>query len=244
MKIHNYIKDHIRAHKKMLALLIDPDKCRGEKLIQQTQLINLYRPHLILVGGSLIRHSADETVKYLKNNTDIPVVLYPGHPIQLSYSADALLFLTMISGRNPELLIGAHVISAPIIKEKGLEAIPTGYLLIDGGIPTSVEYISQTRPIPSEKSDIAASTALAGEMLGLQLIYLDAGSGALNPVPPDMINKVKSTIQIPLMIGGGINNEEKLKTALSSGADIVVVGNVLETDPYLLQSLMAITRQS
>ena len=244
MKIYNYIKKHIQANKKMLALLIDPDKCRGEALVEQIHLINQYEPHLILVGGSITRYSADETVKYLKQKTNIPVVLYPGHPVQLSFSADALLFLSMISGRNPELLIGAHVISAPIIKEKGLETIPTGYILIDGGVPTSVEYISQTQPIPSNKPDIAAATALAGEMLGLKMVYLDAGSGALNPVPPEMIKKIKSSIDIPLMIGGGINNEEKLKTAFKSGADIVVIGNVLEKDPHLLQSFMETTHQS
>jgi putative glycerol-1-phosphate prenyltransferase len=243
LKIYNYISQHIAQKKKMLALLIDPDKCQGEKLRQQTKLINQHKPHLILVGGSLTTYPVDETVQYLKKHTDIPVILYPGHPIQLSFSADALLFLSMISGRNPELLIGSHVVSAPIIRKKGLEAISTGYILIDGGISTSVEYISQTRPIPSDKYDIAAATAMAGEMLGLKIIYLDAGSGAHKPVQPAMIKKVRNSIQIPLMIGGGINNAEKLQSAFESGADIVVVGNILEKDPYLLQKFMEITLQ-
>jgi putative glycerol-1-phosphate prenyltransferase len=149
----------------------------------------------------------------------------------------------MISGRNPELLIGAHVTSAPAIHREGMETIPTGYMLINGGVPTSVEYISQTMPIPADKTDIATATALAGEMLGLKMIYMDAGSGARYPVPPEMIRSVRQNIKIPLMIGGGIDTTEKFHKALKNGADIVVVGNALEKDPELLCKFMEITSQ-
>ncbi len=228
----------------MLALLIDPDKCRNKDLEKQTYLINQYRPGLILVGGSLTTQPVEPVVEYLKQNTDIPVVLYPGHPSQVSYKADALLFLSMISGRNPELLIGAHVTSAPAIRQNKLETIPTGYMLIDGGSPTSVEYISQTRPIPAEKPDIAVATAIAGEMLGLKMIYMDAGSGAKNAITAEMIRKVKEQLEIPLMIGGGINTPEKFKTAISAGADIVVIGSALEKTPELLRDFSEITAHS
>jgi phosphoglycerol geranylgeranyltransferase len=144
----------------------------------------------------------------------------------------------MISGRNPELLIGHHVVAAPYIKQFGIEPISTGYMLIDGGSPTSVEYISQTRPIPAEKADIAVATALAGEMLGMKMIYMDAGSGALNPVSAKTIQAVKSTLTIPLMIGGGITSVKQLTSACQAGADLVVVGNVLEKDPTLIQSFL------
>ncbi len=242
--IYAQIQETIAQKKKTLALLIDPDKCRDQDLVKQTALINTYRPGIILVGGSLTSHPVDPVVEYLKKNTDIPVVLYPGHPTQLSFKADALLFLSMISGRNPELLIGAHVTAAPSIHHHKLESIPTGYMLIDGGSPTSVEYISQTRPIPSEKSDIAVATAMAGELLGLKMIYMDAGSGAKNEIPAEMISKVKAKLEIPLMIGGGINTPEKLETAFTNGADIVVIGNALEKDPELLEEFIQITNQS
>lgn len=228
----------------MLALLIDPDKCHGRVLEDQVELINKYRPQLILVGGSLTTYPVDEVVRFLKENTEVPVVLYPGHPVQVSFAADALLFLSMISGRNPELLIGAHVTAAPAIFRSGLETIPTGYMLVNGGTPTSVEYISQTQPIPAQKTDIALATALAGQMLGLKMIYMDAGSGAKHPIPPRMIKRVKEELSVPLMIGGGIDTPEKLKSAFLNGADIVVAGNALEKSPDLLKSFAEITAHS
>ncbi|WP_462316959.1 phosphoglycerol geranylgeranyltransferase [Marinilabilia sp.] len=244
MKIQSYIEKHKANQKKMLALLIDPDKCHGKALEDQVKLINRHRPQLIMVGGSLTTHPVDEVVTYLKKNTEIPVILYPGHPVQVSFSADALLFLSMISGRNPELLIGAHVTAAPAIHNSRLETIPTGYMLIDGGKPTSVEYISQTQPIPAEKDDIALATALAGQMLGLKMIYMDAGSGAANPIPSQMIKRVKEELSVPLMIGGGINTPDKLKNAFLNGADIVVIGNALEKSPDLLKAFTEITTHS
>jgi putative glycerol-1-phosphate prenyltransferase len=140
----------------------------------------------------------------------------------------------MISGRNPELLIGQHVTSAPIVKKSGLEILPTGYMIIDGGAPTTVSYISNTTPIPSDKNDIALCTAMAGEMLGMKLIYMDAGSGARNPVPEAMISKVSAEIQIPLIVGGGIRDAEQAYRSCKAGADLIVVGNAIEKDPELI----------
>jgi putative glycerol-1-phosphate prenyltransferase len=242
--IQSYINRCIQNKEKMLALLVDPDKCRDTALEMLTRLIRTHKPHIVLVGGSLTSHPVDNVVQYLKRNTETPVVMYPGHPSQLSFNADALLFLSMISGRNPELLIGAHVTAAPAIYNNGLETIPTGYMLIDGGVPTSVEYISQTRPIPSNKTDIAIATAIAGQLLGLRMIYMDAGSGASQPISGHMIREVKEKINIPLMIGGGINSPEKLKTAFDNGADIAVVGNAFEKSPGLLEVFMNITTHS
>jgi phosphoglycerol geranylgeranyltransferase len=242
--IYSHITTHLQRKEKMLALLIDPDKCRNNDLATQARLIEEQRPHLVLVGGSLTNYPTDDVVQYLKKQTSIPVVLYPGNPVQVSFNADALLFLSMISGRNPELLIGAHVTAAPAIRKHALETISTGYMLIDGGSPTSVEYISQTRPIPADKTDIAVATAIAGQLLGLKMIYMDAGSGAKNPVSKKMIKDVKTNIDIPLMVGGGINTPDKLAEAFKSGADIVVTGNALEKSPDMLASFMKITRQS
>lgn len=238
MKIYNQILSSIAKGNKQIALLVDPDKCTGNIPNALVKVIKKRPPHLILVGGSLISNPIGSLVAFLKQNLDIPVVLYPGHPTHITPEADALLFLSMISGRNADLLIGSHVVAAPLIKQYNIETIPTGYMLIDGGVPTSVEYISQTRPIPANITDIAVATALAGEMLGLRLIYMDAGSGALNPVPAKMIAEVKRNCTIPLMIGGGITTPQKLATAFDNGADLVVIGNALEKDPELLDGFM------
>jgi putative glycerol-1-phosphate prenyltransferase len=243
MKIYNQILSHIARGEKQIAFLVDPDKFKGDQSQQFIKAIQRHPPHLILVGGSLISTPISPLVSFLKENTDIPVVLYPGHPTHVTPEADALLFLSMISGRNPDLLIGSHIVAAPLIKQYNLETIATGYMLIDGGVPTSVEYISQTRPIPAEKTDIAVATALAGEMLGLKMIYMDAGSGALNPVPAKMIAAVKQNCSIPLMIGGGITTPQKLANAYNNGADLVVIGNALEKDPGLLKGFMEIVRK-
>lgn len=244
MKVYNQILSNLSAGKKQIAFLVDPDKCTGNQAEAFIKAVEKRPPHLILVGGSLISNPIGTLVNYLKQHTEIPVVLYPGHPTHISPEADAILFLSMISGRNPDLLIGSHVVAAPLIKQYNIETIPTGYMLIDGGMPTSVEYISQTRPIPAEKTDIAVATALAGEMLGLKLIYMDAGSGALNPIPAKMISEVKKNCTIPLMIGGGINSPEKLANAYNNGADMVVIGNALENDPGLLEVFMNVVENS
>jgi putative glycerol-1-phosphate prenyltransferase len=176
-------------------------------------------------------------VKQIKDNVTIPVILFPGNYMQVEPSADALLFLSLISGRNPELLIGQHVIAAPILKNTKLEIIPTGYILINSGPITSVAYISNTTPIPDDKYSLAACTAMAGEMLGLQSIYLDAGSGAEKEIGVRMIASVRKSVSVPLIVGGGINTSQKALNALEAGADMIVIGNALEKNPNLLSEI-------
>jgi putative glycerol-1-phosphate prenyltransferase len=222
--------------KKSIAVLVDPDKV--EDPARLTQLINLASENCIdyfFVGGSLITTSnLAQIVRQIKDHVKIPVVLFPGNSIQIEPTADALLFLSLISGRNPELLIGQHVVAAPIIRNTKLEVIPTGYMLINSGRITSAAYISNTMPIPDDKYSLAAATAMAGEMLGLQAMYMDAGSGAEKEISAKMIATVRKAIQIPLIVGGGINTSQKALRALEAGADMVVIGNALEKDPELL----------
>ena len=221
--------------KKQLAVLIDPDKLNPEELVETAKIAEKAKVDLLFVGGSLMTSdSLFHCIRTIKENSNIPVVLFPGSSYQISRNADAMLFLSLISGRNPEMLIGMHVLSAPYIKLSGLETIPTGYMLIDSGKPTSVTYMSNSFPIPNDKKDIAACTAMAGEMLGMRTIFMDAGSGALQTVPEEMISFVKGSIDIPLIIGGGIRTPEKAISVIEAGADIVVVGNRLEEDPNLI----------
>ena len=192
----------------------------------------------LLVGGSLvISNHLDECVQQIKKNCSIPVVLFPGSPQQVSKYADALLYLSLISGRNPELLIGQHVVSAPFVRQSGLEIMPTGYIVIDGGAPTTVSYISNALPIPADKNEIAMCTAMAGEMLGMKLIYMDAGSGARRPITEDMIKAVAKNIDVPLIIGGGITDPEKAYLNCKAGADVIVVGNAIEKDASLIMEM-------
>jgi putative glycerol-1-phosphate prenyltransferase len=224
---------------KQLAVLIDPDSLHSEAdLLNLIALCNKASVDLILVGGSLITNGFwDKCIEILKANTKIPVVLFPGNIMQTHKEADAILFLSMISGRNPDLLIGKHVLAAPLLKKSGIEVIPTGYMIVDGGNITSVMYMSNTTPLPSDKNNIASCTALAGEMLGLKVIYMDAGSGAQNPISTSMIAEVKSQITGPLFIGGGIRTPEQAMATCKAGADIVVVGNAIEKDPLLVEKL-------
>ncbi len=221
--------------KKQLAVLIDPDKLSPEELELTAKIAQEAGADFLFVGGSLMTSDTlFHCIRTLKENSNIPVVLFPGNSYQISRNADAMLFLSLISGRNPDMLIGMHVLSAPYIKLSGLETIPTGYMLIDSGKPTSVTYMSNSFPIPNDKKDIAACTAMAGEMLGLRTIFMDAGSGALQTIPEEMIAFVKGSIEIPLIIGGGIRTPEKAKSVLEAGADIIVVGNLFEEDPKLI----------
>lgn len=233
-----------REKRKLLALLLDPDKCTEAQIEKLGTILKDFPPQLLLVGGSLISAPIAPLVEQLKKKFGQEVLLYPGSPTHLCPNVDAVLFLSMLSGRNPELLIGHHVVAAPYIRRHGIEPIATGYLLIDGGVSTSVEYISQTRPMPADKTDIICATAMAGEMLGMQLLYLDAGSGALNPIAPETLKAVRSCTSLPLMAGGGITTPELLQKAFAAGADVVVVGNVLEKDPLLLRELLTTTQNS
>ncbi len=231
-----------KSRKKALAVLVDPDKLSSnEQLLDIAELVVHSGVDLLFVGGSLmLEEHFREAVGVLKSKVKVPVVLFPGSPLQVVPGADAILFLSLISGRNPELLIGHHVLAAPAIRKWNMEVIPTGYMLIDGGRPTSVSYVSQTLPIPNNKPDIAVATALAGEMLGLKCIYMDAGSGAENPISPEMINAVSSEVNLPLIVGGGLRDEKSIQQAFTAGADVVVVGNAIENEPELLFSFSEI----
>lgn len=239
MSILNTLTGRRKLGKKSIAVLVDPDKVSDAAHLQH--LINLASENCVdffFIGGSLVTTTnLSEVVKQIKDSVSIPVVLFPGNSMQIEPTADALLFLSLISGRNPELLIGQHVISAPIIRNTKLEVIPTGYMLINSGRTTSVAYISNTTPIPDDKYSLAACTAMAGEMLGLQTIYMDAGSGAEKEINARMITTVRNSIQVPLIIGGGINTSHKAFTALEAGADMIVIGNALEKDPDLLNEI-------
>lgn len=228
----------------MMAVLLDPDSYRErKKLIEIIDLCNLNSVDLIFIGGSLVTSSEfDEFVAEVKEYASQPVVLFPGDNTQLSTHADALLMLSLISGRNAEYLIGQHVRASMKIKELGIETIPTGYMLIDGGSNTSVSYISQTIPIPRDKSDIAISTALAGEQLGMQLIYLDCGSGAQLTVEDQMLMDLGQHISAPIIVGGGVKDPKQLKKLLDMGADIVVIGNIFEKNPRRIEEFGRLTK--
>jgi phosphoglycerol geranylgeranyltransferase len=229
--------DLFKKQSKQLAVLIDPDKLSPEQLVETATISEKANVDFLFVGGSLMTSdSLFHCIRTLKENCNKPVVLFPGNSYQISRNADAMLFLSLISGRNPDMLIGMHVLSAPYIKMSGLETVPTGYMLIDSGKPTSVTYMSNSFPIPNDKKDIAACTAMAGEMLGMHTIFMDAGSGAIQSVPEEMIEFVKGSIEIPLIIGGGIRTTEKAKSVIKAGADIIVVGNRFEEDPGLIYS--------
>ncbi len=237
-KLYDTINTRKHNAKKAFAVLIDPDKLNDALLMQTIQIAIKANVDYFFVGGSLVvTDTLDAMVTTIKHHCNIPVILFPGSPDQITPKADALLYLSLISGRNPELLIGQHVISAPFVKQSGLEIIPVGYMLIDGGSPTTVSYISNTNPIPSNKKDIALCTAMAGEMLGLKLIYMDAGSGAQRPIPADMIELVSKHIQIPLVVGGGITTAAKAIENCKAGADIIVIGNAVEKDPTLIEEI-------
>jgi phosphoglycerol geranylgeranyltransferase len=184
----------------------------------------------VLVGGSLLQtNTLDEFIKAIKKKVSIPVILFPGDATQLSANADALLYLSLISGRNPVNLIGEHVKAAPIIKRLGIEPIPTAYMLVESGAVTSVEFMSNTRPLPRKKPAIAAAHALAAQYMGMKMVYLEAGSGAPQAVPGDMIRAVKAQIDIPLIVGGGIRDAATALQVLEAGADIIVTGNMLQS---------------
>jgi phosphoglycerol geranylgeranyltransferase len=225
--------------RKMLAVLIDPDKMTDEKhLIETTNLISASHVDFIFVGGSLLVETNFEScIQHIRKHSKIPIVLFPGSPSQISDVADSILLLSLISGRNPELLIGQHVIAAPKLKRSTLEIVPTGYMLVDCGKATTASYISQTFPLPWNKPEIAAVTAMAGEMLGLRCIYLDGGSGADRPVNNTMIHAVRQAVETPLIVGGGIRNEDQAAEAWGAGADLIVIGTAFEAEPELLFSI-------
>lgn len=228
-----------KKEQKLLAVLLDPDFSANQNTNATIKQAIEGEADLFFVGGSLMTAgSTDVCIQKIKEKTQKPVILFPGSVLQLSGEADALFFLSLISGRNPELLIGQHVIAAPMLKQmKHLEVIPTAYMLVDGGRPTTVSYISQTTPIPRNKPEIAACTALAGQFLGLRLIYLDAGSGADFEVPAEMITAIRAQVDLPIVVGGGINTSEKAYLAAKAGADVVVVGTAFEKNANLVKEM-------
>jgi len=238
------LREHKLSGKKAFAVLLDPDKVEQDSLVKLLHRAQDYPVDAFLVGGSLVSdYSHQEVIATLRQHSSKPIILFPGNPLHIDPSADSLLLLSLISGRNPEFLIGQHVIAAPLLKKSGLEILPTGYMLVDSGTQTTVSYISNTTPLPHDKPGVAACTAMAGEMLGLKLIYLDAGSGARRPVSPEMIAAVRAAVDVPIIVGGGINSGEKAYEALKAGADMIVVGNGLEKDPDLLPELSNVVRQ-
>lgn len=224
--------------------MLDPDKVEQDALTALLTRTSEYPVDFFLVGGSLVTEYVHrEVIAAIRQHTTTPVVLFPGNPLHIEPSADAILFLSLISGRNPEFLIGQHIIAAPLLKKSGLEILPTGYMLVESGTQTTVSYVSGTMPLPHDKPGIAACTAMAGEMLGLQLLYLDAGSGARRPVSLDMIAAVRAVVDTPLIVGGGINTGEKAYEALKAGADVIVVGNGIEQNPDLLPQLTTVIHE-
>lgn len=238
MNIYKKITQSKKNGKKLFAILIDPDKQDTKDLLKIIEKCNSTKVDMFFVGGSLLTNDyLKNCITTIKNNSKIPVVLFPGNAMQVDEQADAILFLSLISGRNAEMLIGKQVITAPILKKSSLEVIPTGYMLIDSGKQTTVSYMSNTTPIPHDKEQVAKCTALAGEMLGLKMIFMDGGSGALNPISTKMIRSVSKTIDVPLIIGGGINSGKKAIENCKAGADIIVVGNAIEKNERLINEI-------
>ena len=238
MNIYSKILSDKKANEKSFALLIDPDKQDRNQLIAIIEKAKNANTDYFFVGGSLLTNdSLDVCLATLKEHSDIPVVLFPGNAMQVNDKADGILFLSLISGRNAEMLIGKQVITAPILKQSSLEVLPTGYMLIDSGKPTTASYMSNTTPIPADKNAVAACTAMAGEMLGLKLIFMDGGSGAKNPISEKMIASVKKSVDCPIIIGGGISSGEKAIANCKAGADIIVVGNAIEKDENLISEI-------
>jgi len=223
-----------------LAILVDPDKWSSvDQMSELAVSLELANPDFILVGGSLITNDLFErTIVYLKEQLSIPVYIFPGNGLQVSSKADGIFLLSLISGRNPEFLIGQHVVAAPLLARADIEVIPTGYMLIDGGNVTAAAYMSNTQPIPAEKYGIAACTALAGQQLGMKQIYMDAGSGALNSISDDMIKSVADSTLIPLVVGGGIKSVKEVQAKWKAGANLVVIGTAIEKNLGLLNEFI------
>lgn len=236
-KILQFIKESKANNENLLAILLDPDKIELEHLPKVINTINNSNANLIFVGGSLLfKNVLDDFIKTIKKHCDLPVILFPGSAIQISNEADAILFLQLISGRNPEYLISNQVIAAPLLKQTNLEVISTSYLLVESGRETTASYISNTKPLPAHKPEIAMATALAGQYIGHQLIYLDGGSGALNPVSIEMISKVAKAIDLPIIVGGGLKSKEQIDNVYKAGATIVVIGTAFEDNNELLNT--------
>lgn len=234
--IYNDIIKAKREQKKLLAILLDPDKLSVEKTEMTINKINQSNASYIFVGGSVVESGQTEIlVTEIKKHTNLPIVLFPGDFNQVTPKADAVLFLSLLSGRNSEYLIEQQIKSAPFLKEMDLEVIPTGYVLLNGGVETAVQRVSKTKPIEQVDTNLIIHTALAGEYLGKKLIYLEAGSGAMVPVDPINIKAVARALTIPVIVGGGIRSQKDLQNAYKAGADLVVIGTAFEEDDTFLE---------
>jgi len=236
--VHENIADSILNGKKLLAVLIDPDKFLVEATSRFIKKVNASMATHIFVGGSTVDDYATEIlVAEINKHTNLPIVLFPGDVSQITNEADAILFLSLISGRNPDYLIGKHIESVSKLRSTNLEVIPIGYILIESGKNTAVEKVTETKPMLRNAVQDIVDTAIAGELLGMKLIYLEAGSGATHPVTKNIIKAVKQELQIPLIVGGGIRNKEQLENAYNAGADLVVIGTAFEDDESFFNDL-------
>ena len=238
MNVYQHIKDCRNSSKKLFAILIDPDKQDKNALLNIIKKAKSAQVDLFFVGGSLLTNdNLNSCIETLKENCQIPVVLFPGNAMQVNNKADAILFLSLISGRNADMLIGKQVITAPILKQSSLEIIPTGYMLIDSGKPTTASYMSNTTPIPYEKNEVAACTAMAGEMLGLKWFLWTAEAVHIT-ISKNTISLVRESVDTPVIVGGGIDSGQKTILNCKAGADIIVVGNAIEKDDSLIEKLL------
>ena len=236
MSVLSELNDCVEKKGAGFIVLIDPDRKNDNNIDQLVEKANQNGVDAIFVGGSIMMDGLyHKRVERIKSISEIPVILFPGGVNQLNKHYDAMLFMSLLSGRNSHYLIGEQVIAAPIVKDYEIETIPTGYLLIDGGSPTSVEVVSGTKPLPSNRPDIIVSHALAAQFLGMELIYLEAGSGALNEVPEDVVKKVADEISIGLIVGGGIRTPEDANSIVNSGASFVVIGSAIEKSAELME---------
>ena len=243
-RVYQMLQERREQQRKSFAVLIDPDKVDRQSCIHIASLAKQAKPDFFLIGGSLITSARlEEVVGTLREFTDIPTILFPGSNVHVSQNADALLFLCLISGRNPEYLIGQQVVAAPMLKSSSLEIVSTGYILVNCGNQTTVSYISNTTPIPYDKPEIAAATAMAGEMLGMKVMYMDGGSGAQKPIGAKTIQHVRKSVDTPVIVGGGIRSKAEASTAFEAGADVVVIGTAIEENPGLLIDICDCTRE-
>lgn len=239
--LYETLSNRRQRGQKSLAVLLDPDQLDEAGCRQLLALSEIHPVDYFFVGGSLVMNAHQTSlIRFIKSQSPVPVLLFPSHSLHLDVQADGILLLSLISGRNPDFLIGQHVVAAPLLRASKLQILPTGYMLVDTGRQTTASYMSGTTPLPHDKPGIAACTAMAGEQLGLRLIYLDGGSGALYPVTPAMIRAVREAVEVPLVVGGGINTVEKARAALEAGADVIVIGNQIEKAPQFLAEMSSV----
>ena len=238
MSVFSHLNSVINERGAAYVVLIDPDRKNEDSINSRVELANNSGVDALFVGGSLMMDgNCTERVKQIKEVSNVPVIFFPGGVGQLNSYYDAMLFMSVISGRNPHYLIGEQVIAAPLVKVMGIETIPTGYILMDGGAGSTVEFVSGTRPIPMNRPDVAVAHALAGQYLGMNLIYLEAGSGAKEPVAPGIVEAVNDAVDVPLIVGGGIRSPETASETVNAGASIIVTGTIIELHSNRMKEL-------